>query len=79
MIVNFWASWCPPCQAETPILRDVYNEHADEGLALVAISVQETTAADVAAWFHEAGLKAQKPKSPWMMYGFALHVGRKRA
>ncbi len=48
--INFWASWCPPCQAETPTLRDVYNEHADEGLALVAISVQETTADDVRAY-----------------------------
>ena len=40
--ISFWASWCPPCQAETPILRDVYNEHSAQGLALVAISVQET-------------------------------------
>jgi peroxiredoxin len=54
--INFWASWCPPCQAETPILRDVYNEHADDGLALVAISVQETTAADVAAYVQRYGL-----------------------
>jgi len=46
--INFWASWCPPCQAETPTLRDVYNAHAAYGLALVAISVQETTATDVA-------------------------------
>ena len=48
--INFWATWCPPCQAETPILRDVYNEYADNGLALVAISVQETTADDVRAY-----------------------------
>ena len=45
--INFWATWCPPCQEETPILRDLYEAHADEGLALVAVSVQETTADDV--------------------------------
>ena len=41
--VNFWASWCPPCQLETPVLRDVYNAHAADGLALVAVSVQEAS------------------------------------
>ena len=54
--INFWATWCPPCQAETPILRDVYNEYADDGLALVAISVQETTADDVRAYVDRYGL-----------------------
>jgi peroxiredoxin len=45
--INFWASWCPPCQEETPVLRDLYDTYADNGLALVAVSVQETTAQDV--------------------------------
>jgi thiol-disulfide isomerase/thioredoxin len=54
--VNFWATWCPPCQAETPILRDVYSEYADDGLALVAISVQETTPDDVRAYVERYGL-----------------------
>jgi len=54
--INFWASWCPPCQAETPTLRDVYAEHADEGLALVAISVQETTPDDVRNYVERYGL-----------------------
>jgi len=35
------------------------------------------SAAEVAAWFREAGLEAKKPRSPWMMSGLALHVGRK--
>jgi peroxiredoxin len=41
--ITFWASWCPPCQQETPVLRTVYDEHKAQGLALIAISVQETT------------------------------------
>jgi peroxiredoxin len=40
--VNFWATWCPPCQAETPTLRDVHDAYRDRGLVLVAIDVQET-------------------------------------
>jgi len=45
--INFWATWCPPCQEETPILRDIHEQYAEDGMAVVAISVQETTIQDV--------------------------------
>jgi cytochrome c biogenesis protein CcmG, thiol:disulfide interchange protein DsbE len=48
--VNFWTTWCPPCQSEVPILRDLSARYKDRGLVLVAISVQETSPADVAAY-----------------------------
>jgi cytochrome c biogenesis protein CcmG/thiol:disulfide interchange protein DsbE len=48
--LNFFASWCPPCQQETPILRTLADTYRDRGLEVVGISVQETTAADVAAY-----------------------------
>lgn len=46
--INFWASWCPPCQSETPILRDLAERYRDRGLAVVGISVQESSPANVA-------------------------------
>jgi peroxiredoxin len=48
--LNFWASWCPPCQQETPILRSMSEAYRDRGLEIVGISVQETTPSDVAAY-----------------------------
>jgi cytochrome c biogenesis protein CcmG, thiol:disulfide interchange protein DsbE len=39
--INFWATWCPPCQRETPNLRDAYEAHKAAGLVLIAIDVQE--------------------------------------
>ena len=48
--INFWASWCPPCQQETPILRDLAERYRDRGLEVIGISVQETSADDVAAY-----------------------------
>jgi thiol-disulfide isomerase/thioredoxin len=48
--VNFWATWCPPCQSEVPILRSVSEKYRDRGLELVAVSVQETSPADVAEY-----------------------------
>ena len=48
--VNFFASWCPPCQSETPVLRDIADRYRDRGLEVVGISVQETNADDVRAY-----------------------------
>jgi peroxiredoxin len=40
--LNFWASWCPPCQAETPVLRDTATTYRDRGLVVIGVDVQET-------------------------------------
>lgn len=48
--MNFFASWCPPCQSETPVLRDIAERYRDQGLVVVGISVQETNAEDVKAY-----------------------------
>ena len=48
--INFWASWCPPCQYETPTIRSLDQRYRDRGLVVVAIQVQQTvqTARDYA-------------------------------
>jgi peroxiredoxin len=48
--LNFFATWCPPCQGETPTLRDLAERYEDKGLEVVGVSVQETTADDVQAY-----------------------------
>lgn len=41
VIVNFWATWCPPCLEEMPALQEVYDAYRDEGLIVLAINQDE--------------------------------------
>ena len=48
--INFFASWCPPCQSETPTLRDIADRYRDRGLEVVGVSVQESSPDNVRAY-----------------------------
>lgn len=41
VLVNFWATWCPPCRSEMPDLDALYKEFKDQGFVVLAISDEE--------------------------------------
>ncbi len=55
--LNFFASWCPPCQEELPHLRAVAERHEAAGLVVLGVSVQETSADDVRRYATTYGLR----------------------
>jgi len=42
VLVNFWATWCPPCRKEMPDLQKLYKEFESKGLVVLAISDEES-------------------------------------
>ena len=39
VLVNLWATWCPPCRAEMPAIEKIYNEYKEDGLVVLAINM----------------------------------------
>ncbi|HBK71710.1 MAG TPA: hypothetical protein DDZ39_08680 [Flavobacteriaceae bacterium] len=46
--IDVWATWCPPCRAEIPYLKDIEEEYYNENIAFVSISIDEDKAHE--AW-----------------------------
>ena len=42
VVVNFWATYCPPCEREFPALESVYQQYKGQGIEILAINVEET-------------------------------------
>lgn len=42
VLVNFWATWCPPCRKEMPDLQALYDKYKDQGFVVLSISDEES-------------------------------------
>lgn len=53
--LNFWGSWCPPCRAEAPDMIQAWQSIRDDGVALVAVSLEEPSE-DAFAYAEQVGM-----------------------
>jgi thiol-disulfide isomerase/thioredoxin len=87
VLLNFWASWCPPCRRELPILRRLQAKAAREPFVVLPVSLDKSAAtvrtyldrlglADLTTFIDAEGIVASGPKSakptPFPLYGMPM-------
>ncbi len=56
VVLNYWASWCPPCRAEMGALNEVYRDYRERGVVILGVNQMEP-AATAAAFVHQQKLQ----------------------
>src|SRR6266498_2331620 len=41
VLINIWATWCPPCRAEMPAIQQAYEQYRAQGFTVLAVNLQE--------------------------------------
>ncbi len=56
IVLDFWATWCPPCQKEIPGFIELQEQFGDEGVVVVGVSLDEGSPATVAPFVEKTGI-----------------------
>ena len=55
LVINFWASWCPPCRQESPAFERQWRRYQDTGIQFVGVDIQDDVS-EAEAYVREFGL-----------------------
>ena len=75
VLLNFWATWCPPCRAEMPSMQALYQKYREQGLAILAISSDVEGKDRVAPFIEKRGFSFPVLVDPRNVVGTRVRVG----
>ena len=56
VLLNFWATWCPPCKVEMPWFEDLQRQYAKDGLVVLGVAMDDAEPASIAKFASELGV-----------------------
>jgi peroxiredoxin len=56
VLVNFWATWCPPCRSEIPTMQQIYTEYKGKGFEILAINIERDSKEEILEFMKELRL-----------------------
>jgi cytochrome c biogenesis protein CcmG/thiol:disulfide interchange protein DsbE len=56
VLINFWATWCPPCRLEMPTMQQIYSDYKDRGFEILAINIEPDATDEIRQFMKELRL-----------------------
>ena len=56
VLINFWATWCPPCRLEMPTMQKIYSEYKGRGFEILAINIEPDALQEIREFVKELRL-----------------------
>lgn len=56
VVLNFWATWCPPCKEEMPWFADLQKRYGNDGLVVIGVAMDDSSPASIAKFASQLGV-----------------------
>ncbi len=74
VLINFWATWCPPCRLEMPTIQKIYSKKKEKGFEILAVNIEPDANQEIRDFMKELRLSFPVLLDPDMKVARKYHV-----